>query len=154
MISSDFDLDPSKATNLETVIVPSTVHPPESIFPIRRLNIGSSAQQQRRGGRRRDDEGQTTSGKYYNKSSGLWRECKIAGTDLVVYNMRGLEGDELANCNKGGGREAGVVDGALWELFVMLPTDSRKREGIDDPRRVVIPIGRLSMVIACTKRHM
>lgn len=103
MITFDFDLDPPA----ETAIIPSTVHPPESIFPIRRLwNIGSSAWLPRKGiakGRRGNE-----SGKHYNKSAGLWRECKIAGTDLVVYNTRGLVGDqELANCEKGGGRERG-----------------------------------------------
>lgn len=31
---------------------------------------------------------------------------------------------------------------------------TKGEKGIDDPRGVVVPIGRLSMVIACTKRHM
>lgn len=66
-------------------------------------------------------------GKHYNKSAGLWHECKIAGTDLVVYNTRGLERDELANWQEGWQAGAGMVDGPLWELFVMLPTDLRKR---------------------------
>lgn len=107
MISSSFDFDLDPSTNIyEAAIVLSTVHPLESIFPIRRLNIGSSAWLRRRGmwaKRRGGDE----RGKHYNKSAKLWHECKIAGTDLVVYNTRGLERDELASCKKGGRRRRG-----------------------------------------------
>lgn len=42
-----------------------------------------------------------TSGKHYNKSAELWRECKIAGTDLVVYNTRGLEGERAGELQEG-----------------------------------------------------
>lgn len=36
----------------------------------------------------RNQEGGEHGGKHYNKSAAVWRECKIAGTDLVVYNTR------------------------------------------------------------------
>lgn len=50
-----------------------------------RFDGGQKARATERRGRERD-------GKHYNKSAAVWRECKIAGTDLVVYNTAGWRG--------------------------------------------------------------
>lgn len=55
-------------------------------------------------------------------------------------------------------RVASGSGGGQWAIVrVICHAAYRSTEGergIDDPRGVVVPIGRLSMVIACTKRHM
>lgn len=116
---------------------------------------GRDSEATKRGGgrRKRRDE----SGKHYNKSAGLWRECKIAGTDLVVYNTEGVERGWAKRtarrvADEGGGGRWAIVR-VICHAAYMEPAEAGGKR-IDYPRGVVVPIGRLSMVIACTKRHM
>lgn len=55
-------------------------------------------------------------------------------------------------------RVASDSGGGRWAIVRVIChaayRSTKRGKGIDDPRGVVVPIGRLSMVIACTKRHM
>lgn len=44
----------------------------------------------KKGVRDRKGKGETGNAKHYNKSGVLWRECKIAGTDIVPSTRRSL----------------------------------------------------------------
>lgn len=92
-------------------------------------------------------EGGEHGGKHYNKSAAVWRECKIAGTDLVVYNTRGEGRVGRKGCKlewRGGGARLKAMAHCECYLSCCLRIYGvRYRTGYP-----FVPIGRLSMVIA------
>lgn len=103
------------------------------------------------------DDGETKGGRAANIIINQ-RSCdvnvKLPEPIWSCITRGGLEGNELANCKKGSKRGRGWPMGHCESYLSCCLHIHERGKGIDDPRRVVVPIGRLSMVIACTKRHM
>lgn len=155
MILFDFDLDPIRSGRWHFI--------PGEYFP-------NSLVEQR--GRQRECNDKYSRGMKGQRAANIiinQRDCdvnvKLPEPIWSCITRGGLGGIELANCKNDGRQGRGWPDRPLWELFVMVTTDPygigrekererREWKRIDDTQGVVVPIGRLSMVIACTKRHM